>query len=108
MAGNKPFANLDRLAQLARPDIIPFTPDIQQGGGSKPTPINTNINQGKPSNPVYTPYEDKLNLADRYKQPQYGTTNHLAQFQLSDIATYNSAYTNFRRTRKKCSRFPRI
>ena len=98
MAGNKPFANLDRLAKLARPDIVPFTPDIQQGGGTKPAPIDVKINQGKPSNPVYTPYEDKLNLADRYKQPQYGTTNHLAQFQLSDIATYNSAYTNFRRT----------
>jgi hypothetical protein len=98
MAGNKPFANLDRLAQLARPDIIPFTPNVQQGDGSVPKPFEPEINQGKPSNPVYTPFEDKLNLADRYKQPQYGTTNHLAQFQLSDIATYNGAYTNFRKT----------
>ncbi len=85
MAANRPFANLDRLASLARPEIVPFNPKIQQGGPTKPIPIDANINQG--SSVANKAFNVETSLGDRYEQRKITNTNHLAQFFLSDTAT---------------------
>ena len=82
MATNKPFANLDKLSKKVLPAVPPFNPEI---------------NQGQSAPPANTQFADQLNLADRYKQPSYKTTNHLPQFFTSDVATDHKANTNFRR-----------
>lgn len=81
MAANRPFANLDNLSKRALPAIPPFEPKI---------------NQGPPTEIVNTLYADKLGLGNRFEQPSYRTTNHLAQFFLSDSATGWNANTKFR------------
>lgn len=96
MAGNRPFANLDRLANLVRPDIQSFNPTINQGVPTTPTPIQAQPNQLQVVAKPYTPFPDKLNLGDRYAQPNLQTTNHLAQFFLSDTATNKPTNTKFR------------
>ena len=93
MAGNKPFANLDRLASLARPTIVPFNPNIQQGGPTKPIPIDVNIDQG--SSIANKTFNAETSLGNRYEQRSVTNTTHLAQFFLSDTAT-NVTNSRFR------------
>jgi hypothetical protein len=99
MAGNKPFANLDRLAKLVRPEIIPFDPKISQGGPTKPAPL---AEEGDISIPQFsapnTKFRTEISLADRLDQTKLGTTNHLAQYLLSDKHTNKDANTKFRKT----------
>lgn len=78
MATNKPFANLDKLSKLATPAIPPFNPKINQGAEQANTKFRTEIS-----------------LVDRTKQVKLGTTNHLAQFFLSDKNTNRDANTKF-------------
>jgi hypothetical protein len=99
MAGNKPFANLDRLAKLVRPEIIPFDPQINQGGPTKPTPLTEESNIDTPKFPTpATKFRNQISLADRLSQTKLGTTNHLAQYLLSDKYTNKDANTKFRRS----------
>lgn len=83
MANNKPFANLDQLSKKILPAIPPFEPKV---------------NQGPPRDVVNTLYADQLGLGNRFDQPSYKTTSHLAQFFLSDKATGADANTKFRTT----------
>ena len=96
MAGNRPFANLDRLASLIRPDIQLPNPNVNQGNPITPTAFQATSQTPKVAANPYTPFPDKLNLGDRYEQPQLKTTKHLAQFFLSDVGTGKHANTKFR------------
>lgn len=68
----KLFANLDRLSQQSTPIIVSNAQPINYQAQS-PT-----IDSGK---------ADNMSLADRLKQPNLKTTNHLPQFFLSDTYT---------------------
>ena len=67
----KLFANLDRLKNAPRPNII-----------SVPHPIN----QGEATS-ANIKYANLISLEDRLKQSKLGTTKHLPEFFLSDLFT---------------------
>ena len=67
MTANKPFANLDRLSKLVTPTPQPFDYKPEQG-----------------SSKVRLDFAQSISLEDRLKQTSLKTTNHLAQYVLSD------------------------
>ena len=67
MAVNKPFANLDRLSKLVTPTPKPFDFEPQHG-----------------SSKVRLDFAQNISLEDRTQQASLKTTNHLAQYFLSD------------------------
>ena len=93
MAGNRPFANLDKLSKLATPAVPLANQNVNQGRGTSPIPIKTEINQG--SSTPNTKFASSISLEDRSKQRLLGTTNHLGQYTTSDIATGLVPNTNF-------------
>ena len=67
----KLFANLDRLKNAPRPNIVLPDASINQGGS---TLARTN-------------FASVISLSDRLKQSKLGTTKHLPEFFLSDLFT---------------------
>lgn len=68
----KLFANLDKLKEQPTPNIV---------SAAKP------INYAAQSKDIKTQFATSISLADRLKQPNLKTTNHLPQFFLSDNYT---------------------
>lgn len=74
----KLFANLDKLKDTPRPNIVLADQTIQQGA----TTVNTN-------------FTSKISLANRLDQSNLGTTKHLPEYFLSDLQTGNLKIKKF-------------